>query len=92
MVLALTFAPAATESVKVPVVSVPRAWVTPFCGVTVSTLMVVLPPMVVLRPKVSPVSLASSRIPPVRERLPPPRAVAKPEARRVPALSVVVPV
>ena len=90
--LLLTLLPAATESVLVPMESVPRVWVTPAPEVSRSLMIVEFAETVVLRPKFSPVLLASARVPPASVSAPAPSALAFVLARSVPALTVVVPV
>src|SRR4029453_50507 len=84
--------PAATESVFAPMESVPRVWMTPAPEVTRSLIIVEFAEIVVLRPKLSPVLLASASGPPASVSAPAPRALALVGARSVPALTGVVPV
>src|SRR6476469_1202773 len=71
---------------------VPSVWVTPAPEVSRSEVIVDDPETVVLRLKLSAVSLANCNSPPVIERVPAPKAPALVVARRMPAASVVAPV
>ena len=86
----VTSGPAFTVRVLAPILSVPSVSVVPTSAELLSETIVTLPPTVVLRAKFSPP--ASCSVPAVSVRVPAPSALILPVARRIPAVSVVVPV
>ena len=74
-----------------PIDKVPKVCVTPAPAARRSEVICTAPEIVVLRLKLSPVSLASSSVPPESAKVPAPSADALVVARSVPALTVVVP-